>query len=272
MTDFHSYSILKDSENYVDNINQSSIFNSTVTVGHNEYHVCLIPDDWGIQMIRVSKMNIQDEKISSQEIEEINSIKEQCLNTLNLCFDYMARERFNITTYNDKGEEYRFDIKIEKQNNFDPDLFEAAFAQTLLNTDKIQHHIKLLTDSRKNYIPIQYRFLSLYKLLELEFKSNGKWNREFDQFVERIENPFKEQKLTERTFKNYLHEVRDKCAHIKSSKDVLGVTSLSKEDNEMVKQFLEFLSYVCTEYINQIKLKNTEFKIRHHSVSSVTPE
>jgi len=55
---------------------------------------------------------------------------------------------------------------------------------------------------------------------------------------------------TNMELENYIHSIRDRCAHTKSSKDILGVTQLSRNDIIKVSLFLPFLTRMCVEYIN----------------------
>ncbi len=85
---------------------------------------------------------------------------------------------------------------------------------------------KLYVDANDFNIPLQYRYLSFYKILELTLKSGDRWD------YSRLEHCIAISKIEEhspigvaRSAKNWIHELRDKCAHIKNG-HLSGVTGL----------------------------------------------
>jgi len=99
--------------------------------------------------------------------------------------------------------------------------------------------------------------------LELEFKKKQKgkivWTTEFGKFVGKFEEKFrsirKDKKLV-----NYIHELRDRCSHIKIGKDILGVTQLSNKDMLEIYRFFPLMTKICHSRINE-KYHNKGFSL-----------
>ena len=62
---------------------------------------------------------------------------------------------------------------------------------------------------------------------------------------------------------NYIHALRDKCAHIKTGKDILGVTLLSPEQIVEVETFLPVLRNMCIVLLNSVS--NGKFTLKQLS-------
>jgi len=79
-----------------------------------------------------------------------------------------------------------------------------------------REEFRLFTDGLDKRIPIQYRYLSLYKILELHFKSNKRWDQKrLETFLNSNRPAFVEAGITQ-DLRARVHSLRDKCAHIKT--------------------------------------------------------
>lgn len=112
-----------------------------------------------------------------------------------------------------------------------------------------REHLRLLADGGTRSLPLQFRFLSLYRLLELELRHQGKWD---EQRLESLLAPhadrFREAGFS-RSPVNTLHELRDACAHIRSGRG-LGVTHLNHREAVRVEKALPILLDVCADVLN----------------------
>ncbi len=211
-------------------------------------------------MARIIIEGLKNKIVPNKILQHITILKEHLLTAINIHFDLYARIRFHIHLFVNKGGKPDLDLLIKSDSK---EVSVDGFSEIFNNSFDYGNELKLIPDSQKSYIPIQFRFLSLYKWLELEFKEKGKWNDYFVSFAKSVENEFYKRELSNKKFSNYLHEIRDKCAHIKSNNDILGVTSLSYKDEEKVIEFTKFLIIICVEYFNQIKLKDKPFKMNY---------
>ncbi|MBK6543785.1 MAG: hypothetical protein IPG12_00645 [Saprospiraceae bacterium] len=261
--DLHYYFILQERERYFDDGSGNYFYNSKVVMVDSPFRISLIHENGEIIMLRIIKEDLHEERIPKETYNQITILKEHILTSLNLFFDHLARFRFDIHLFIKKGEKPDLNLLLRKEKNENSPTFSTDFTLLLENSFHFRNELKLIADAQKVFLPVQFRFLSLYKFLELEFKIKGVWTERFNSFSKKVQDEFNKRKLSTKLFSNYLHEIRDKCAHIKTNKDILGVTSLSYEDEKKVKDFTQFLTIMCIMYINQIKLKDFPFKISY---------
>lgn len=99
-------------------------------------------------------------------------------------------------------------------------------------------------------MPLQYRYLSLYKLLELEFKKKKKWTKQIEELTDRFEEEFRTLGQKKNLI-NYIHSLRDRCAHVKTTKGFIAVTQLSNKDMLEIDRFLPLMTKMCVTLINE---------------------
>jgi hypothetical protein len=101
-------------------------------------------------------------------------------------------------------------------------------------------------------IPPEYRFLSLYKLLEMQFRRRGEWNEaKLQKYLLPLAPEFAQRGFKE-TPLQLLHEVRDKCAHVRTGKrrEVLGVSELNHRQLVRVLKILPILGKACAAVLH----------------------
>lgn len=226
---------------------------STILVDKEQktYEVAIFAEGNRIYMIRIMVPDVENEIISEDDINMVQSLKEHMKSILRV--NYNTEVSFfqnSIRTVADDDKPYRMGVKL---NLFSNDHLNIKDISSLYGaTINIKHQMRLMSDSQDNNIPYHCRLLSLYKLLELEFKEKGKWKKqEFNDFLGRFEDDFNKLKLSNRELKNYIHDIRDRCAHIKSNKDILYVIELDNKSQTEVKKFLGFLTEMCAILINE---------------------
>jgi hypothetical protein len=113
-----------------------------------------------------------------------------------------------------------------------------------------RHLIKLLADANTPSLPLQYRYLSLYKFLELEFRVARRWVG-LHNLLQPYDNDYKALNISTRPLQNLIHEMRDKCAHIKvGGNDSLGIIGLDGPDAKIVVELLGLLYQALTDHLN----------------------
>lgn len=136
----------------------------------------------------------------------------------------------------------------------------ALFEHTLPQRESL----RLLTDGVDESIPAQYRFLSLYKFLELRFRgADDHWDfRALNAACEAQLAAFATLGLG-RTFQAELNHLRDRCAHIRTGtgkKRRLGVTALNPAAMKEVRRLLPLLIDICRVVLNKDLEGKVEFK------------
>ena len=92
-----------------------------------------------------------------------------------------------------------------------------------------REQFRLFSDGTNEEIPPQYRFLSLYKLIEMQFRRQGKWkNKELTELLSHFAEDFRQIGLNRDPLKE-IHFWRDKCVHVRTGKhrEILGVSELN---------------------------------------------
>ncbi|OAF05812.1 hypothetical protein AYJ54_02670 [Bradyrhizobium centrolobii] len=112
---------------------------------------------------------------------------------------------------------------------------------------------KLLSDSQQPTLPLPYRYLSVYKVLEKEFKVGKKWPG-LPGLLSPYEAEYRNLRISGRSLENYIHEVRDLCAHIKldTSPATLGITGLNNEELGKVEQLFALLKKIVLQHLTTV--------------------
>jgi hypothetical protein len=237
-------------EEYVDNDSVDSPTTILVYTDEKTYEVAIFSNDNRIYMFRIMIPNVLNDIISEEEGKIVNSLKEHMKSTLRIMYDHDVNI-FPLYCCNlleiDKTINFGVNMELHNYTPINLDKIRSAYMSTM----SIRNQIKLLSDSQDRRIPLQYRFLSLYKLLELEFKYRGKWKSEFAEYIEKSEEDFQKLELSNKKLRNYIHDIRDRCAHIKTNKDIIGVTELDNQTQMEVNTFLNFLINLCSTLLNE---------------------
>jgi len=139
-----------------------------------------------------------------------------------------------------------FELTLNNRWEFPKELFIAGFG----NTIDCRTELKLLSDSLDERIPLQYRYLSLFKIFEIMFFDGTKPRKEFESLLSKYEAQFQTQFQKKMSLKGYIIDLRARCAHIRSNKNVTGVTMLNNKDAGEVEAFLPFVFQIARELVN----------------------
>lgn len=256
-------------ENYQDDESKTPATRVTLKTRDKDYEVALFADETNsrITLIRITVPGCIEEKIPAEDLPIVQSIKEHMLSVLRVTYDNRSTLwDINWWTFIEEGSPRRTGISvkqlIEGKPNFD------NIRKVYVATHSIRNQLRLFTDARDPHVPLQYQYLSLYKLLESEFKPGGIFTKELDGFLESFQQEFKSLGLSERLLRNYIHELRDRCAHIVVGKGRVGVTQLSNKDAPEVTKFMPLMFRICAVRLNE-KYRNLGFSIKGEWVETV---
>ena len=215
-----------------------------------------------LHMLRIAVPNLEEDRISEEDSKVVQTLKEHVLSVLRITYDHgVSLFPIHWWSFAEEGKEYRAGISIREQIEEAFRINAGNIRNVFVSTFPLRYHIALISDSQDRRIPLQYRYLSLYKILELEFKKGGRWNRiRLNEFLSRFEKEFQKLHSEKIELRNYLHSLRDKCAHVRTGKDIIGVTQLSGKDIEEVTKFLPFMAELCSTLLNE-KYKDKGFSI-----------
>lgn len=240
------YSLEPILEEYRDDETRTPAMRVTVKARGKDFEVALFGDETKSRatLVRITVPNCIEEKIPEQDLPIVQSLKEHMLSVLRVTYDNRARIwDLNWWTFIEEGASRRTGISLKQLVEDEPDFNNIR--NVFVATHSIQGQLKLLVDARDPHIPLQYQYLSLYKLLELEFKSEGVFTPELDRFLDRFQDEYRNLPVSRRLLRNYVHELRDRCAHIVVGKGRTGVTQLSNKDALEVTQFMPLMIRMC---------------------------
>jgi hypothetical protein len=239
-------------EKYQDD--ESKILEVRVIVKTNskDFEVSLFADEnkSRITLIRITVPNCVEEKIPDEDLPIVQAIKEHMLSVLRVTYDNRASIwDLNWWTFIDDGAPRSTGISLKQFIEGRPDFDNIR--SVFVATHSIRPQLRLLADARDPHVPLQYQYLSLFKLLELEFKSGGDFTEEFNQFLGRFQEAYDKLSIGRQFLRNYVHELRDRCAHIVIGKGRMGVTQLSNEDALEVTKFMPLMVRICAVRLNE---------------------
>jgi len=155
-----------------------------------EYELALYCDlDVKPEFARISIPSLDAEILPDDILPLLQSIKEHLLSALRVTFQSDAAYADPSATwaFNKEGEPYNFalSIKMVSTGVYDAEATKNVFALTF----NIRELIRLYIDGNDKGIPLQYRFLSFYKLFENRFRNDEQvWD---DKGINELAEPYK---------------------------------------------------------------------------------
>lgn len=219
-----------------------------------QYEVAIIGDQTGIpQMIRIAVAGLPTEEVPEGALPTIQLLKEHALSVLSLVDDPSATlYHFSASTFVPDGAPPGLHIRMEAFKTameFDSVSFESIFHSGF----EMRRQLRLLAESRSHTIPLHYRYLSLYRILELRYKAGGVWTADFKTSLAEFEPRFQELSICPQALSNYIEICRNRCAHgrFKNSKtDEPGITTLDNKALTEIQRFMPLLTELAIEAIN----------------------
>lgn len=230
---------------YRDDKHHPPITTFTVVTTTKTYTMALFGRPDQLRMFRIGVPDVMEQQESEEDLRMIQLLKEHMAAILRLTYDKDIRlASRTVWAYQSPTAPYRFNLDIEPVFISHPVNYDNI-RNSFVSGFPLRHEVKLLTDALDENIPLQYRFLSLYKLLELRFKSEGQWRSdEYETFLKEFSDEWQALKISPRTLRNYIEDVRDRCAHVRTRSDALGVTTLSNKDAVEINSVLPFPALV----------------------------
>lgn len=202
---------------------------------------------------------LDKEEIPEELLPLLQNLKEHLLSILRIFFDREVQLFRPVWVFLPEGAPPKMHINITEtlaQKKLDSETIRSLFVSSM----DCREEIRLLADGIDERIPLQYRFLSYYKIIEKEFRAKGHWKSNLlERFLLKYLSLFQDAGFHTKPAP-LLHEVRDKCAHIKTGtkKEVIGVTHLNHKEAVRVERLLPILKDICIDLINE-KVKGRFF-------------
>jgi hypothetical protein len=197
-----------------------------------------------------------DGNLSEEDLRRIFKINSRMLATLRLSYDPNA----NVVPMDDSfinavyvsDEEYPTKLPIDIYMNINQDFrinvenIERVFRQG----GQIPGLFEILVEVVSTSLPTHYRFLALYKVLEIASEGAKGFSPTVKQIIDNRNSDFKELHVSNRNFIKFVHEYRNKCAHIYSGGDLtLGIVGLVSAEAENVRKVMPLMLETMFEVI-----------------------
>ncbi|MBI2170868.1 MAG: hypothetical protein HYU30_02440 [Chloroflexi bacterium] len=152
-------------------------FEIPIRFGTVTHTLALFVGDGGLpQYARLRLSNIETENIPEAILPMLQSVKEHLISVLRVTFDpQMTLFPYPFWTFIEEGKPNRTGLEITQfaqKVASDPERVKRVFVGSFSHREEL----RLFVDGLDQRLPLQYRYLSLYKILELEFKTRGHWH------------------------------------------------------------------------------------------------
>lgn len=201
----------------------------------------------------LTEAELEEEKLPSRYLPLLQWLKEHLRTILRLTHHPEAAvENLDLLVFPKDDSKSGNYLSMEVKQTFSKVPFSAvAFKDSFGSSLNHREELRMFVDGQDARIPLQYRFLSLYRLVELHFKKNGAWKtKELNEFLQPYSSMIS--KHGTQTPAAYLHKLRDMCAHVSTGrrKIVLGVTHLNHSRAVEVEKILPALVKIGEDIIN----------------------
>ncbi len=222
-----------------------------------DFEIALFCNDLGMpEFLRIKVTKLKEKELPPHVFPHIQALSEHMISILRLTCDInLAFADFGrYWQFFDDDEPYNFGMQMtlkEGKKNYDPvnskNLFIAAF--------DTRYVLRLYADGIDNKIPIQYRFLSFFMVLESLYKDGHIWKKtELEELINSFSQRFIDAALTTNPVE-LIHTYRDRCAHVRTGRGkrmIRGVTHLNHKEADTVAKLLPIMRKICAVAINKI--------------------
>ena len=250
---FYYWVLEPPSSRITDRDERAPVFEVTIKSEERDYKVALFLAETGRpEFVRMTIPGLEGERVPDDMEPFIRSIGEHMLTTLRLGYDESARFfPFNLWNFKADGKTSTTDVAIQLNvpRTLNADLLQNLFTNSLNHREEF----RLFNNGTNEGIPPQYRFLSLYKLLEMKFKKQGEWVDEVSNFVAGFKTQFEEKGLHQNPVP-MIHRLRDKCAHVRTGRkrEVLGVSELNHKELVIVLKVLPIMAEMGAQILGDL--------------------
>jgi hypothetical protein len=262
---FRHYTLLRPlrSDSYIDD-DSAVLTRIPITDNGRTVEVALIGTPLDLRMIRISVSGLQTEP-PYEERKRFDDITESILALLRIFCDNeisFAEPRFRYGNFIDDDLPASLKMKVGRSEpTYNPD---AGLMYAYMHSDKeLRDIFRLYADALYPYSPVQYRYLSAFKIIEHEFKGTRKtWRPELDALLEQFKAEYEALNLSKMKIRSFMISLRDKCAHVRlGDGNDLGIIGIGSKDTEITIQFLPLLIRVIQKHLfDAYKSDGTAFR------------
>jgi hypothetical protein len=173
--------------------------------------LAFIGDEANLELIRV-KTPDTDGNLDAEDVRIIGSITEHAITILRLLFNqdigplYLAGRTPLFGQFgNDHDGSPQLNVRAEEIRS--PPKYDAdQIRNAIVATAPIRVLLTLIDEARRPTSPLPFKYLSYYKILELEFRSDRKWNG-LQEHLSQYGNKYRKLEIGQASLINVLHFV-----------------------------------------------------------------
>jgi hypothetical protein len=226
------------------------------TTDGRQFTISLLGQPHVVYCICVTIPN-SDGQLSVEDLARISKINSRMLAALRLTYDpntdvvYTGDDYLNALFVNE--EEFPKSLPIHWGPHFNPDFrVNVENIKSMFKSDyQVPGLMPLLGEVGLSSLPIQYKFLASYKVLDLASGGQKGFSPVVQGLIDKRDPQFQQLHLSARKFRNFIHEYRDKCAHIYTGNDpALGIVGLASADAECVHKVMPLMRETMIEAVH----------------------
>jgi hypothetical protein len=210
-------------EQFIDNRSVPPLLSIPVVLKDGrQWEIAILGTANEIRAVRVSIPETAGPTIDPEDYKRYLKLRLFALDCIRINYDssieYFRNGDNVLSIYNFLEPDIGPDVNLEIGRPLNPDfrVNNEGLRALLASPLEMRAVIHLLADGSDFRLPIQFRFLSLYKIIELHFKITT--NKTFNEFIEPFLERFQELDRTITTLAQLckvLNKLRSRCAHIK---------------------------------------------------------
>jgi hypothetical protein len=239
---------------YVDDGTRDLLTIDHVVKDVGKFRVSAVGTTSAIELVRVETVG-SDGNLTEQQVQIVSQLADHMLSVLRFTTDqhveklWFGQETISLGSHGDSPS-LSVSLSLVPDQNYKLDC--ANISTVFEHTLELMPLFKLLADTQQPILPMPYRYLSVYKVLELEFRSGKKWPG-LKALLAPYEDEYQKLGLSSRTFENFIHEMRDRCAHIKlgDGSAKFGITGLSGRDMNAVEKLFPLLKKIIFAHLSE---------------------
>ena len=217
-------------ERFIDNRLISPLLSIPVQLKDGrQWEIAILREQNTIIGIRIAVPEIVGEKIPPDDFHRCQALRAFALDCIRINYDpsveyfRVGDDIYSFSNFVDPATGPDINLNIDTKINEDFQVNTEGLKLLLASPQTMRTAIHLLADGGDFRLPLQFRFLSVYKIIELHYKITP--NKKFTNFIAPFLPVFGEIDASIKTSTElckYLSKLRARCAHIKLSDGELG--------------------------------------------------
>lgn len=238
----YAYALLNPiDEEFIDNKTNPPLVTIPVVFKNSHgWELAILGTSNTIKAIRVAMPDASTEAFEGDDFERFQRLRDYALDCIRLAYDRHAEffshngEVPTFSNWLDPANGPSFHIHITQPINPDYRVNDGGLKMLLGAPPKMRPIVHLFGIAVDTHLPIQYRFLALYKIVELHYRITP--NKRFQALTEPLVGEFQAvfpDVIDVRTLCKRVAVLRDRSAHIKMKSGELGFAHSGAKDRDL---------------------------------------